>query len=188
MLSGKSSVIKFNKSSAVAETGGRPFGHNRHGLKSGELLCLFPWGGAGSPSNTVWPAPRPNSVPCGILIHPAVWPQWTWAKNWEGAAVPPFVEGELGPYLRQCGLGRDLPLYQWRLDPSSILATTDMGREVGGCCAPFGGGAGSPSNTMSPGLRPTCVPSGILIHPSVWPQYTDVTDRQTGQTDNCLIA
>jgi len=26
------------------------------------------------------------------------------------------------------------------------------------------------------------VPSVILIHPSVWPQYADVTDRQTGQT------
>ena len=31
--------------------------------------------------------------------------------------------------------------------------------------------------TMSPGLRPTSVPSGI-IHPTVWPQYTNVTDRQ----------
>jgi len=25
------------------------------------------------------------------------------------------------------------------------------------------------------------MPSFILIHPSVWPQYTNVTDRQTGQ-------
>jgi len=30
--------------------------------------------------------------------------------------------------------------------------------------------------------------SGILIHPTVWPQYTNVTDRQTGQTDNGPIA
>ena len=29
---------------------------------------------------------------------------------------------------------------------------------------------GSPSNTMSPGSRPTSLPSGILIHPAVWPQ------------------
>jgi len=29
------------------------------------------------------------------------------------------------------------------------------------------------------------VPGGILIHPTVWPQYTNVTDRQT---DNGLIA
>jgi len=26
------------------------------------------------------------------------------------------------------------------------------------------------------------VRSFILIHPTVWPQYTDVTDRSTGQT------
>jgi len=25
-------------------------------------------------------------------------------------------------------------------------------------------------------------PSGILIHPAVWPQYTNVTDRQTDRT------
>jgi len=30
--------------------------------------------------------------------------------------------------------------------------------------------------------RPTFVPSGILIHPTVWSQYSNVTDR-TGQTD-----
>jgi len=24
--------------------------------------------------------------------------------------------------------------------------------------------------------------SFILIHPTVWPQYTNITDRQTGQT------
>jgi len=41
---------------------GRPFGHNRHGLKSGGLLCPFPWG-AGSPSNIMWPGPRSTSVP-----------------------------------------------------------------------------------------------------------------------------
>jgi len=52
------------------------------------------------------------------------------------------------------------------------LATIDMGRKERSCCAPFGGGAASPSNTMSPGPRPTSVPSGILIHPSVWLQRT----------------
>jgi len=35
----------------------------------------------------------------------------------------------------------------------------------------FGGGNGSPSNTMWPGLRPTSIPSGILIHPAIWPEY-----------------
>jgi len=40
-------------------------------------------------------------------------------------------------------------------------------------------GAGSPSNTMWPGRRPTFMPSFILIHPTAGPQYTNVTDRQT---------
>jgi len=40
----------------------------------------------------------------------------------------------------------------------------------GGCCAPFRGGAGSPSNTISPGPCMASVRSGILIHPVVWPQ------------------
>jgi len=62
-----------------------------------------------------------------------------------------------------------------------------MGRKVGGCWAPFRGGAGSPSNTMWPGPRPTSVPSGILIHPTVWPQYTNVTDRTDRQTDRTTI-
>ena len=44
-------------------------------------------------------------------------------------------------------------------------------------------GAGSPSNTMLPGPSPTFVPSGILIHTTVWPQYVNVTIRQTAQRD-----
>ena len=40
-------------------------------------LCPFGGGGAGSPSNTVWPGPRPTSVLSCILIYPAVWPQQT---------------------------------------------------------------------------------------------------------------
>jgi len=54
---------------------------------------------------------------------------------------------------------------------------------MGACALFFGGGeAGSPSNTMWPGPRCTSGPSGILSHPTVWPQLTNVTDRQTGQT------
>jgi len=39
---------------------------------------------------------------------------------------------------------------------------------------------------MWPGSRPTYVPSGILIHPTVWPQYNNVTVRQdrTDRIDN----
>jgi len=35
--------------------------------------------------------------------------------------------------------------------------------------------------------RPTSVPSGILIHPAVWPQYTNVTERtKTGQRSDSI--
>ena len=57
--------------------------------------------------------------------------------------------------------------------------TTDIGRKFGGL---WGGGPASPSNTLWPGPRPTCMPSFILMRPTVWPQCANVTDRQTGQT------
>jgi len=47
------------------------------------------------------------------------------------------------------------------------LATIDMGRKLRGC-AP----AESPCNTVWPGPGFTFVPSGILIHLTVWPQQT----------------
>ena len=59
----------------------------------------------------------------------------------------------------------------------------DMGRKYGGLLCPFCGGAGSPSNTLWPGPRSTSIPSGIFIHPAVWPQYTNVSDRTDRQTD-----
>ena len=47
----------------------QPFDHNIHGPKIvGDVPFL---GEAG---------PRPTSAPCGILIHTAVSPQYTWAK------------------------------------------------------------------------------------------------------------
>ena len=49
-----------------------------------------------------------TSLPSDILIHPAVWPQQTWAEN--GVCAP--LEEELGPHLTQCGQGRGLPPYQ----------------------------------------------------------------------------
>jgi len=69
-----------------------------------------------------------------------------------GAAMPLSV-GVLGPHLTQHGLGRGLPLYQ------------------------VGGGAQYPSITTSPGPRSTSLPSGILIHPAVWPQQTWAENR-----------
>jgi len=79
--------------------------------------------------------------PCqlsSIFIHPAVWPQQTWAENcW---AVTPFSEGEglLDPHLTQCGLGRGLPPYQvsyWSIQPFGHNTRTPMshpGRQTAG--------------------------------------------------------
>jgi len=72
--------------------------HNRHGPKRGGLLCPFR-GGAGSLSNTMSAGTRSTSVQSGVFIHPAVWPQETWAKNWVGAM--PFFLGEVGPHRTQ---------------------------------------------------------------------------------------
>ena len=84
-----------------------PFGHNRHGPKIAGL-CPFGGEGAGSPSNTMSPGPRPTSLPSGISIHPAVWPQQTWGENW---GLSPLGEDELGPHLTPCRLGQGLPAY-----------------------------------------------------------------------------
>jgi len=147
-------------------------------------LCPFWEGGAGSPCNTMRPGPRPTFVPSATLIHPAVWPQQTWVQFF-GAG------GKLGPHLTQCHLGQGLPFYQvasWSIEP---FGHNRYWPKIGGC-APFGGGGpGSPSNTVWSGPRPTCVPSFILIRPTVWLQYTNITDRQdrqTDRTDNGLIA
>ena len=56
------------------------------------------------------------------------------------------------------------------------LATVDMGRKVGVAVPLFGGELG-PHLTQ----WPTSLPSGILIRPTVWPQYANVTDRQDRQ-------
>ena len=73
---------------------------------------------------------------------------------------------------------------KWHLDPSSHGHNRHKPNSGGGLLCPlFGvgllpcGGAGSPSKTMWSVPRRTSIPSGLLIHPTVWPQYTNVTDR-----------
>ena len=70
---------------------------------------------------------------------------------------------------------------KWNLDLCSHLAATDMGRKLGAVPL-WERGSWAPSNTVWSWPWPTCVPSFILIRQTVWPQYTNVTDRQTGQT------
>jgi len=100
------------------------------------------------------------------------------------AAVPLSVVRELSSHLTQCRLAEVYLCTKWYPDPSSCLATVDMGLKVGNAVPLSMEGAGSPSNRMWPGPRPTSIPSGTLIHPTVWAQYTNVADRQ----DNGPIA
>jgi len=52
-------------------------------------------------------------------------------------------------------------------------------------CAPLGEGDLGPHLPQCGQERglPTCMPNFILIRPTVWPQYTNVTDRQDRQTN-----
>jgi len=85
------------------------------------------------------------------LIHPAVWPQQTLAENCgglcpfsgKGAGSPSNTMLPVVAYLLwlrpggQYGATPTLPT-KWHLDPSSRLATLDMGCILVGCWAPFG--------------------------------------------------
>ena len=55
------------------------------GQKVGGCCAPFHMGKFGYPSYTIWPGLRPISVPSGILIHPAISPQETWAEKSGGA-------------------------------------------------------------------------------------------------------
>ena len=70
-----------------------------------------------------------TNLTLNLVLHPAT--IYT-GRKLRGRAVPPF-SGELGPHLTQSRLGRGLYLHtKWHLNPSSRLATTDMGRKLGG--------------------------------------------------------
>ena len=93
----------------------------------------------------------------------------------ERAAVP--LLRELGPHLTQYGLAWAAVYLRtnWHLAPSSRLGRIDMGRKVReGGCAPLGGGELGPHLTQCHlGLgHGVAIPSGILIHPAVWPQQS----------------
>jgi len=96
-----------------------------------------------------------------------------------GGNCTPFGE-ELGLHQRQCGPAEAYLHTKWHLDPSSRLATIDGPKSGGGLLCPLFGGSWSQSNTMSPGPRPTSLPSGVLVHPAVWPQQTWVENWEEG--------
>ena len=101
-----------------------------------------------------------------------------------GWGAVPFFLGSWVPIKDKVAWAEACLCNKWHLGPSSHLATIDMGLKLGGSVPFLGRGAGSPSSTMWPGPRPTCVPSFILIHPAVWPVATiHQRHRQTGQRD-----
>jgi len=111
----------------------------------------------------------------------ASWSTQPFGHDRHGGSAP-FWRGELGPYVTQCGLRRGLSSYQvtsWSIQP---FGHNRYGPKIGGLC-PLRQGrwVHSSSNTMWPGTRPTCVLISILIHLTVWPQYTNVTDRHDRQ-------
>ena len=62
-----------------------------------------------------------------------------------------------------------------------------MGQKLGAGCAPLGEGDLGSHLTHNVArakayMHANCQVLSCLIHPTVWPQYTNVTDR-TGQTD-----
>ena len=76
-----------------------------------------------------------------------------------------FLGRRVGPRLPQCGRDRGPPPC---LVPSWSIQ--QFGHNRNGCGPFLGRGAGSSSNTMSLGPRPTSLLSGALIHPAIWRQ------------------
>ena len=97
----------------------QPFGHNTHGPKSGRGCCVPFRGELGLRlRQCMWPGLRPTSaVQSGILIHLAMATIDISRIVGEGCCAPfsgwgCSPVGELGPRLKQCGVGRGVPPYQ----------------------------------------------------------------------------
>ena len=65
---------------------------------------------------------------------------------------------------RILNLNLNKPITSIQCSNEITISIINMGRK-------FRGQAGSPSNTKSPGLRPTSIPSGILIHAAIWMRH-----------------
>jgi len=143
------------------------------------------------PSNTKSPGPRPTSIPSGIVIHPAVWPQWTLAENWG-----------LCPFLSVGGAGSPCNRMSSGLRPTSVrsgilihlaIFGSGHGPKIGVGCAPFVGLLG-PHLTQC-GLAESYVHAKFHLDPSdrlatihqchTVTDRTDLTDR-TGQWSDSI--
>jgi len=108
----------------------------------------------------------------------------TWAKiKWGVMCPPPFFlggEGEARSTYNNVAWAEVYLRTKWHLNPFSRFSTTDIGLKLG---AVHHFGEEELGRPVWPGPRPTSVPSFILIHRTVSPQHTNVTE-----TDNGLIA
>jgi len=139
----------IDKSSAVAEMGDR--GHNRHEPKRKGAAVPLSRGGAGSPSNTMWPGR--GLLPYQVASS-SIQPFGHKRHGPKIGGCAPLGERKLGPHQSQCRLGRGLPPYKvvyWCIQP---FGHNRHERKIGEGCVPFlERGAGSPSNTMWPRPR-----------------------------------
>ena len=138
------------------------------GKKLGGVGCALFSGASWVPSNTVAWAEAYLRAKCHL--DPSSRSVTMNMGRKFGGLRPLFGEGGLDTTWAEAEIDT-----KWHLDASSRLATVDMGgKVVEGAAVPLSDGeAGShPSNTMWPGLRPTSVPSGILIHPAAFGHNT----------------
>jgi len=108
-------------------------------------------------------------------------------RKW-GLLCPFRGGGAVGSPSDKCGLGRGLPPCQ--VASSSILPFRHNrhGPKMGRCCsAPLLGELGPAFNRMWPRPRPTSVPSGILIHPAVWPHYPAPASQKGGRAPSPIF-
>ena len=147
----------------VASSSIQPFGHNRHGPKT-EVGAVFLFVGSWVPISQCRLAEAYLHTKWHLNASSRLATIEIGRKLGGGSAV--FLgRGSCSPSNTVAWAEADLHT-KWHLNPSSHLATADMGRKLG--AVPLrGGGAGSLSNTVWPGPRPTCIPSFILIHPTI---------------------
>jgi len=153
-------------------------------------LCPFGEGGAGSPSKTMWPGPRPTCLPSFILIRPTVWPQYTNVTDRQTGQRTDSIgrtvlETVAQPEVHIIKLRFYVPLdaKQVILEMffSANLSNKTRAQQLLRSATIW------PQQTWAkkwwmlfPFLWWNWV--HILIHPAVWPQYTNVTDRQDRTT------
>ena len=147
------------------------------GQKLGGVGVPFFLGVAGSPSNTKSPVskngglcPLFGEVGAGSSSNMQLFDRSRHGPKIGGFSL--FGDGGWVPIEHKVPWAEAYIHTKWHLDAFSRLATIEMGRKLGTRAPPpfWGEGAGSQSNTKSPGLRPTSMSSAILVHPAVWPQ------------------